>query len=160
MAHHRLQRRHALDGEPCDAAKLGQMAVLRGHPGRVQYGAEHDADEQCNVGERAEGVENWNAGHGGATQHARDQGEGRAPEPVDEATAHPRAENCGDDAARGRDARPGSAPRVRQDEPWQRECRHRIANPEEEDRREQRDQRPMSTFPHSSAASCVFAVER
>ncbi len=85
---------------------------------------------------------------------------GRAPEPIDEATTNPRADDGRDDAASGRGARPGRALCMRQDEPWKREGRHRVADPEEKGRREQRRERAISTFAHSAAASCAFAAAR
>ncbi|CDK88717.1 hypothetical protein [Escherichia coli IS29] len=84
----------------------------------------------------------------------------RAPEPIDEATTNPRADDGRDDAASGRGARPGRALCMRQDEPWKREGRHRVADPEEKGRREQRRERAISTFAHSAAASCAFAAAR
>ncbi len=59
--------------------------------------------------------------------------------------------------------RPGRALCMRQDEPWKREGRHRVADPEEKGRREQRRERAISTFAHSAAsaaASCAFAAAR
>lgn len=72
----------------------------------------------------------------------------------------PRADDGRDDAASGRGARPGRALCMRQDEPWKREGRHRVADPEEKGRREQRRERAISTFAHSAAASCAFAAAR
>ncbi|BCT60456.1 hypothetical protein NIAHE148_37560 [Escherichia coli] len=96
-------------------AEFGQLTVLRGHTGCVERGTEHHASDQPSVREGANGIEQWDARHGHAAHHTRDQCDGRAPEPIDEATTNPRADDGRDDAASGRGARPGRALCMRQE---------------------------------------------
>ena len=115
---------------PATWPRFGQLTVLRGHTGCVERGTEHHASDQPSVRgrqrHRAVGCSPWPR-----RPHTRDQCDGRAPEPIDEATTNPRADDGRDDAASGRGARPGRALCMRQDEPWKREGRHRVADPEE-----------------------------
>nr|AAB03647.1 orf [Escherichia coli] len=94
---------------PATWPSLGSSLSWRGHTGCVERGTEHHASDQPSVREGANGIEQWDARHGHAAHHTRDQCDGRAPEPIDEATTNPRADDGRDDAASGRGARPGRA---------------------------------------------------